>query len=318
MSTSLLPTDDQAVLARLAHFLDTQRVDEMNQKPMTHWRSPEGWRETTVNHIQRAKAFLVLEEREDLLDEWLETRFRKAMDAWIPHLPTPRLPGEFQPKVTDERAAMADMVMAAWREQLGPQAWVKALMTQAGRDPSPLTLLLTRPCGLDWALQALKDGATTPHTWAFGTAIHRGREDVVTALLAAGTDPNGSPRVTRAADLPLAMPVKKEVVDAPAVQRRIREALVAAGADVNRLTGSDSLLHHMALQGRAEEVRWLLDQGANPHNSWTHGDQTYSTLSVLRTHQGSLPQAEAIVTALEQAQASSPTPEAPTRRRRAP
>jgi hypothetical protein len=320
MSNVPLSTDDDAVLQRLADYLNTQRARDWNQENKdAYWGTPEGWQESVSLHVRRTKAFLVLEQREDLFEDWTVGRFQAAARAWTPHLSFTRLAGEAQPKASDPKAAAAERVMATWRSELGPKAWVKAVMTPLGsHEPSILQKWLTQPNGLDWALQALKDGATAPSARYFSHAIHRHREDVVAALLQSGLNPNGEAwqKDVRITDLPLGMPVSPNAPDWKAVQRRIRETLVNAGADVNRLTGVDSFLHRAALQGDLDEVTWLLAKGADPFNGWTHEEQSFTTLGTVQAQADHIPHAQAIVQAIEQAQAARATPDAPTSGRR--
>lgn len=106
------------------------------------------------------------------------------------------------------------------------------------------------------------DGAQADGMTALHWASHHGSSKAVTALLAAGADPQIA---TRYAVRPLSIACRNG--DAQVVR-----ALLSAGADANaRLPGGETPLMTAARTGSAEVVRALLDHGANPAETEANG-----------------------------------------------
>lgn len=187
-SSDTAAPDDRALLGQLMQLLELEHLKEWREEGAAFWDSPEGWKQTIVRPLQRSRDFFRKHEREDLLEAWTEQLFHLSMRSFIPYL---RASNESVSPELKERADRAQVVFQTWREELGPQAWAQEL-TRPGPGRRHLSELLSRPGGLDWALQALKDGANPEGFNLFPQAIHQGREDVVQALLVAGADPNAS------------------------------------------------------------------------------------------------------------------------------
>lgn len=119
-------------------------------------------------------------------------------------------------------------------------------------------------------------------------AVRRSRPEMVALLLELGADP----AATDGLGVPAAV-----YASAPAVEREVIEALAGRGAlrvfgalalgDVEtaaRLLAENDgdiepgALHLLAKRGDARAVRWLLEQGADPNDRWSHWDAEVTPL----------------------------------------
>ena len=109
-------------------------------------------------------------------------------------------------------------------------------------------------------------------------AVSFSNPDVVTALLAAGADPNEKWRSVGGGWTPLYLAFERNEKH----QLGVVKALIAGGASVHeRSTGTDTALHTAAYHGKTPEViQVLLDAGANPTDRNEYGvTPTYDAAS---------------------------------------
>lgn len=267
-------TPDDLLILSVADSLELEVQAQRQEHPLPYWNTPKGQRESILRPLTHARDFLLMAGRNDLLDTWLHERFQRTVRSSIPWL-------DPSASADPSRRTYAEATLSTWREFLGVPTWIQELTHYQGGS-TVLQELFNTPGGLDWGLQALRDGAKITSPAALARAIHEGREDAVQALLAAGIDPNGPEHIQACYQLPLQMSVRKTVPDHDAIQRRIRETLVKAGADVNRLNGVQSCLFQAAIRQDVPEVRWLLEQGADPFVRWTHQGQTFEIVPTLQ------------------------------------